>query len=118
MLALALQAEAGGGELEVAPGDLTAEERGAFERAVAAGALRAMVQPWQPWWLAADAGRLALSGDGTALVREAGGARQSASLSLQGPHTAVLLGPGQWRLAVSADGTAPMRERAGMLVEV
>ena len=76
MLDPASQAEAGGGDLEVAPGDLTAEERSAFERAVAAGALRAMVPPWQPWWLAADAGRLALRADGTALVREAGGALQ------------------------------------------
>ncbi|KAK9819066.1 hypothetical protein WJX81_008455 [Elliptochloris bilobata] len=70
---LLLRAEAGEGELEVAPGDLTTEERSAFERAVAAGALRGMLAPWQPWWLAADAGCLALSADGTALVHEAAG---------------------------------------------
>ena len=81
MLGPASQAEAGGGDLEVAPGDLTVEERSAFKRAVATGALRAMVPPWQPWWLAADAGRLALRADGTALVREAGGAPQRASMS-------------------------------------
>lgn len=69
----ACQAEAGGGELEVAPGDLTAEERSAFERAVSAGALRSLVAPWQPWWLAAAAARLALRADGTVLVREVAG---------------------------------------------
>ncbi len=71
---VAAQAEANGGELEVYPTDLTAPERAAFERAVAAGALRSATEPWHPWWLACDAARLALAADGTALVREAAGA--------------------------------------------
>ena len=68
------QAEAGDGELEVAPCSLTADELAAFERAVSAGALRSLVAPWQPWWLAADAARLAISADGTAVVRMVAGA--------------------------------------------
>jgi len=79
------QAEANGGELEVDPTDLTASERAAFERAVAAGALRSATEPWHPWWLACNAARLALAADGTALVRETAGAL-AAGLGCEGHH--------------------------------
>lgn len=70
---MAWQAEGRGGELDVAPEDLSAGERRAFERAATGSALRGLVAPWQPWWLAAEAGRLALAADGTAPVRVVAG---------------------------------------------
>lgn len=39
-------------------------------RAVAAGEMSDVVEPWRPWWLSEEAAELELSQRGTALVAE------------------------------------------------
>jgi hypothetical protein len=58
----------GGGELDVSVEDLHPDERTAFERAVASGALAHLVKPWAPWWNSQAAAHLSLSAAGTHII--------------------------------------------------
>ncbi|GAB4818983.1 hypothetical protein N2152v2_006029 [Parachlorella kessleri] len=81
---LARKLEAG---QEVTAADLTPEELQAFHREVAAGAVSEVVQPWQPWWLSAEAAELELGDGGSSLVAplaEAAGAAEPALATASG----------------------------------
>ena len=67
-----LQLEAGGEDITIGEEDLTPEELQEFRRALAAGQLSGLVEPWQPWWLTDAAAQLQLGPGGTALVAETG----------------------------------------------
>ena len=67
-----LQLEAGGEDITIGEEDLTPGELLEFRRALAAGQLSGLVEPWQPWWLTDAAAQLQLGPGGTALVAETG----------------------------------------------
>eukprot|EP00891_Asterochloris_glomerata_P008977 jgi/Astpho2/8977/fgenesh1_pg.00133_%23_30_t len=70
---LRLQLEAGGEDVTIGEEDLTPGELQDFRRALAAGQLSGLVEPWQPWWLTDAAVQVQLGPGGTALVAETGG---------------------------------------------
>ncbi len=67
-----LQLEAGGEDVTIGEEDLTPGELQDFRRALAAGQLSGLVEPWQPWWLTDAAVQVQLGPGGTALVAETG----------------------------------------------
>ena len=67
-----MQLEAGGEHITIGEEDLTPGEVQEFRRALAAGQLSGLVEPWQPWWLTDAAAQLQLGPGGTALLAETG----------------------------------------------
>lgn len=49
--------------------DLSASEKKAFQRAVAAGKFNHMIEPWNPWWAHPLAHKISLTKSGTQLVQ-------------------------------------------------
>ncbi|TYG91552.1 hypothetical protein ES288_A12G271000v1 [Gossypium darwinii] len=56
-----------GGEVNI--NDLSLEEKKRFQRALAAGELSKMIEPWDPWWLKPAARTICLSKDGAQLIQ-------------------------------------------------
>ena len=57
-------------DLDISEHDLSPQELRDFQRAVAAGRLSHLVEPWQPWWLTAAAKELRLGATGQPVVQE------------------------------------------------